>query len=144
MVVLTIIKIKTMEKIYFTGFILLLTVAITLMISGCSKTTTVIVDNSPAITETVQFSKTIVPILIQSCAASSCHGGSIAPNLTAANAYTSLSAGKYLDVSDPSNSEVYLWLTGKKSATMPLGGANNPSNINALILAWIRQGAKDN
>ncbi|MDQ2862860.1 MAG: hypothetical protein M3R50_04265 [Bacteroidota bacterium] len=132
-----------MPKI-FTGFVLLLTVIVILTIGGCSKTTTVIIDNSPAITETVQFSKTIVPILIQSCAASSCHGGSIAPNLTAANAYSSLSAGKYLDVSDPANSEVYLWLTGKKSATMPLGATNNPSNINALILAWIKQGAKDN
>jgi len=27
---------------------------------------------------------------------------------------------------------------------MPLGAANNPSNINNLMLAWIKQGAKNN
>jgi len=27
---------------------------------------------------------------------------------------------------------------------MPLGAATNPSNINALMLAWIKQGAKNN
>ena len=111
---------------------------------GCSKTTTVIVDNSPAITETVQFSKTIVPIFSKSCAISGCHSGSVAPNLSDATAYNALVTGHYIDLATPANSEVYLWLTGKKSATMPLGSANNPSNINALILAWITQGAKNN
>jgi hypothetical protein len=132
-----------MSKI-ITGKEFLFIAAFALTIAGCSKTTTVIVNNSPAITETVQFSKTIVPILTQSCAGSGCHGGSVAPNLTAANAYNSLILGHYINLANPSNSEVYLWLTGKKSATMPLGGANNPSNINALILAWIKQGAKSN
>ena len=89
-------------------------------------------------------SKTIVPILTQSCAASGCHGGSIAPNLTATNAYNSLKTGNYINLATPASSEVYLWLTGKESATMPLGAANNPSNINALMLAWITQGAKNN
>ncbi|MEO8413236.1 MAG: hypothetical protein ABI472_06235 [Ginsengibacter sp.] len=124
------------------GFLLIMAFIITM--TGCSKTTTVIIDNSPAVTETVQFSKTIVPILTKSCATAGCHSGSIVPNLTEANAYSSLVSGHYLDIATPAGSEVYLWLTGKKSATMPLGSANNPSNINALILAWIKQGAKNN
>ena len=128
--------------IHGIGLILIVVFAIT--IAGCSKTTTVIVDNSPAITETIQFSKTIVPVLTKSCATSGCHSGSVAPNLTEANAYSSLVSGHYLDLATPASSEVYLWLTGKKSAAMPLGSANNPSNINALILAWIKQGAKNN
>jgi hypothetical protein len=132
-----------MSKI-IQGIVLTFIVAVVFTIAGCYKTTTVIVDNSPAITETVQFSKTIEPILTQSCAASACHGGNVAPNLTAANAYNSLTSGNYITTSNPASSEVYLWLTGKKSATMPLGSANNPSNINALILAWITQGAKNN
>lgn len=119
-------------------------IVVAFILSGCSKTTTVIVDNSPAVTETVQFTKTIVPILTKSCAAIGCHSGSVAPNLTEANAYNSLVSGHYINVSNPASSEVYLWLTGKRSAVMPLGGANNPSNINALILAWIKQGAKNN
>ncbi len=126
------------------GIGLLFIIAMVITIASCSKTTTVIVDNAPAITETVQFSKTIAPILTQSCAASGCHGGSVAPNLTAANAYNSLKTGNYINLSTPASSLVYLWLTGKESATMPLGAANNPSNINALILAWITQGAKNN
>lgn len=126
------------------GIGLIFIMALILTFAGCSKTTTVIVDNSPAITETVQFSKTIAPILTQSCAASACHGGGVAPNLTAANAYSSLAAGNFYSIANPSTSSIYLWLTGKKSASMPLGSANNPSNINALMLAWITQGAKNN
>ncbi|KAA9041088.1 hypothetical protein FW778_03340 [Ginsengibacter hankyongi] len=132
-----------MSKIII-GIGLLFIAALVVTIAGCSKTTTVLLDNSPAITETVQFSKTIVPILTKSCATSGCHSGSVAPNLTETNAYNSLVSGHYLNLSDPPSSEVYLWLTGKKGAAMPLGSANNPSNINALILAWIKQGAKNN
>jgi hypothetical protein len=132
-----------MSKIII-GIGLFLVMALILTISGCSKTTTVLVDNSPAITETVQFSKTIVPIFSKSCATSGCHSGSVAPNLSDATAYNVLVTGNYLNLTNPAGSDVYLWLTGKKSATMPLGSANNPSNINALILAWIKQGAKNN
>ena len=132
-----------MSKIII-GIGLFLVMAFILTIFGCSKTTTVLVDNSPAITETVQFSKTIVPIFSKSCATSGCHSGSVAPNLSDATAYNALVTGNYLNLTNPAGSDVYLWLTGKKSATMPLGSANNPSNINALILAWIKQGAKNN
>jgi hypothetical protein len=132
-----------MSKIII-GIGLFLVMAFILTISGCSKTTTVLVDNSPAITETVQFSKTIIPIFSKSCATSGCHSGSVAPNLSDATAYNALVTGNYLNLTNPASSDVYLWLTGKKSATMPLGSANNPSNINALILAWIKQGAKNN
>ena len=120
-------------------------VAFTVILLGsCTKTTTVPIDNTPAITTVVSFSKDIQPILTNSCATSSCHSGSVAPNLSSAAALTSLTNGNYLNTTTPKSSEVYLWLTGKKAATMPLGGANNPSNINALMLAWITQGAKNN
>lgn len=120
--------------------------AIVLMftIAGCTKTTTIVVDNSPTITATVYFTKTIVPILTKSCALAGCHNGSVAPNLTAPLAYSSLIVGNYINTAKPESSEVYLFLTGKRSPTMPLGSANNPSNLNALTLAWIKQGAKNN
>jgi hypothetical protein len=110
---------------------------------GCYKTATLLIDNSPAITTTVSFSNDIEPVLTSSCAKSGCHNGSVSPDLTAANAYNSLTLG-FVNTSDPSNSLVYLWLTGKEAATMPLGSSNNPNNINALMLAWITQGAKNN
>jgi hypothetical protein len=126
------------------GIGLILSSAFMLTMIGCSKSTTVIEDNSPAITGTVSFSKDIQPILTKSCALSGCHSGSVAPNLSSATAYNALTNGNFVSVGTPANSLVYLWLTGKESATMPLGATNNPSNINALMLAWIKQGAKNN
>jgi hypothetical protein len=112
--------------------------------TGCYKTTTLLIDDSPAITTTVGFSSDIVPLLTTNCAKSGCHNGTISPDLTAANAYNSLVNGNFVSTSTPANSLVYLWLTGKESATMPLGASNNPSNINGYILAWITQGAENN
>jgi len=123
---------------------LIVVMQLVLIINSCTKTTTVPIDNSPAITTTVSFSKDIQPILTKSCAISGCHSGTIAPNLSDATAYTSLVNGSFFNTTTPANSVVYLWLTGKEAITMPAGAANNPSNINALMLAWITQGAKNN
>ncbi len=118
--------------------------ALVFTLAGCYKTTTLLIDNTPEVTTAVSFSKDLVPILSSSCAKSGCHNGSIAPNLTEANAFNSLVNGNFVDVSNPANSNVYQWLTGKRAAAMPLGASNNPSNINGLMLAWIKQGAKNN
>jgi len=126
------------------GMGLVLVTSIILIIASCTKDTTVPIDNSPAITTSVSFSKDIQPILTKSCAVSGCHSGSQVPNLSAATAYNALQNGNYINTSAPETSIVYLWLTGKKAVTMPAGSANNPSNINALMLAWVKQGAKNN
>ena len=130
------------KKIVLT--VLSLFVVTILLTVSCTKTTTVLQDNSVAITTTVSFSKDIVPILNTSCAVSGCHGGSVAPNLSSATAYNALQNGNLINTATPASSEVYLWLTGKRAVAMPAGKANNPSNINALMLAWIKQGAKNN
>jgi hypothetical protein len=112
---------------------------------SCSKDTTVLVDNTPAITRTVSFATDIAPVLTKNCAVSGCHNtGGHVPDLTASNAYNALTAGNYLNSGAPETSLVYLWLTGKKSTPMPQGQPNNPSSINQLMLAWITQGAKNN
>jgi hypothetical protein len=112
---------------------------------GCTKNTTVLVDNTPAITRTVSFATDLVPIMTKSCAISGCHNtGGHVPDLTANNAFNSLTVGNYVNTSAPETSQVYLWLTGKKSTPMPQGQPNNPSSINQLMLAWITQGAKNN
>ncbi len=116
-----------------------------LLASGCYRVATVEIDNSPAVTKTVSFGTDCIPILNKSCALTGCHGaGGHVPDLTMANAYNSLISGNYIDKTKPSNSTIYLWLTGKKAVIMPMGAGNNPSNINALVLAWITQGAKNN
>jgi len=126
------------------AIVLILIMVYVLGIAGCTKNDTVVIDNTPAITRTVSFSKDIQPILTKSCAVSGCHSGSVAPNLSEATSFNALTNGNFINTSVPKTSDVYLWLTGKKAIAMPAGAANNPSNINALMLAWITQGAKNN
>jgi len=116
-----------------------------LLVQACTKNTTVYMDNSAEITTDVSFAKDIVPIFNSKCSISGCHsaGGHI-PDLTTEKAYSALSNGNYVDIATPANSSLYLWLTGKKSTAMPVGGPSNPSNVNQLVLAWIKQGAKNN
>jgi hypothetical protein len=129
-------------KIFFKALFLCVFLA-----AGCRKDTTVILKDIPVVvTKVVSFSKDIVPVFSKSCALSGCHGaGSYAPILMDDQAYSSLINGSgYIDTKNPAGSILYERLTGGLSPAMPLGGPNNPSNINALVLAWIKQGAKKN
>ena len=116
--------------------------------SGCTKDVTVTIKPTIAeITKTVLFSKDIVPLLTANCAITGCHAaGGHSPILTADKAYSSLmNSPGLIAVSDPANSQVYLRLTGKIVPAMPLSApASDPSFINEYILAWIKQGAKNN
>jgi hypothetical protein len=113
-------------------------------VTGCYKSTTVVVNPGSTITTTMSFTNDIIPIFEKSCALSGCHvPGGKAPDLSTANAYQSLARGSYVKANDPDNSVIMLWLTGKKSPVMPLGNGPN-QDINANIYAWIKQGAKNN
>jgi len=117
--------------------------SIVLMTAGCYKDKTVLIDTTEEITRPVSFATDIIPIFSKSCSLSGCHAsGGKSPNLTEANAFTSLITGNYINTGDPKSSTLYLWVTGKKSTPMPVGGINN--DYNALILAWIKQGAQNN
>lgn len=122
---------------------LILMSASVLLWSGCYKDKTVIFDTGEEITRTVSFSTDIIPLLNSSCNISGCHNaGGISPDLSSVNAYNSLSAGNYFNTGNPASSELYLWMTGKKGVPMPTTGINK--DYNALILAWIKQGAQNN
>ncbi len=113
-----------------------------IFITGCYKVTTLDLRNE-AITGDVSFLNDVIPILEESCALSGCHAtGGQAPDLTAGNAFTSLSNGGYLDVDSPESSVLYEWLTGVRTPAMPISGSD--PTINAKILAWISQGAQNN
>jgi hypothetical protein len=128
---------KTIAGIMLAGAFLLL------LLPGCYKDKTVVIDTGTAITRTVTFSKDIAPIFSNSCSLSGCHAsGGKSPDLSAANAYNSLKIGNYLNTAAPENSLIYLWMTGKKSTVMPVGGMRK--DYNALMLAWIKQGANNN
>jgi hypothetical protein len=122
------------------GFLAALVV---LLFSGCYKDKTVLLDSGDEITRTVSFAGDIIPIFNKSCNGSGCHSaGGVAPNLTASAAYTALTGGTYINKSNPQNSELYLWMTGKRGTPMPLSGPNK--DYNALVLAWIKQGGLNN
>ena len=122
------------------GFLARLTM---ILLIGCYKDKTVLFDTGEEITRPVSFGSDILPIVNSSCNTSGCHSaGGISPDLSAVNAYTSLSNGGYITNSDPKTSELYLWMTGKKGTPMPVSGVNK--DYNALVLAWIKQGALNN
>jgi len=114
-------------------------------VASCYKVTTLVVPNDAEITKPVILSTDLIPLFTKNCSISGCHNtGGTKPDLSAGNAYNSIINGNYVNLGTPENSDIYLWLTGKKALAMPAGAANNPSNINQLVLAWIKQGAKNN
>lgn len=118
------------------------TIGGSVLLGGCYKNRTVLTD-VPTITRTVTFSQDIIPIFNKSCNLSGCHsaGGQV-PNLTSPAAYNALIIGNYVDKASPENSYIYLKMTGKKGPVMPPSGMNK--DYNALMLAWIQQGALNN
>jgi hypothetical protein len=125
------------------GIISVPVTAIVMFLSGCYRDKTVIFDTGDEVTRTVTFSNDIIPIFNSSCNTSGCHNaGGIAPDLSAANAYNSLMGAGYINADNPSSSELYLWMTGKKGTPMPVSGINK--DYNALMLAWMKQGAQNN
>lgn len=125
--------------------VLAIITVVILSINGCTKDTTIIIQDTAVITRAVSFSQDIQPIFKTSCNNVGCHNtGEKKPDLSQANAYASLISGNYTNVSQPENSELYLWLTGQRATAMPMGAAKNPDSINELVLAWITQGAENN
>jgi hypothetical protein len=91
--------------------------------------------------DTVSFSNDILPFIESSCAKTGCHAaGGLQPDLSATNAYTSLTVFGYVetDTSKADQSIIYQKLTTgsmSKYAT---------DKDRAFLLKWIEQGAKNN
>ena len=131
-----------MKRITHSSIVLL---AIVTLLSGvtasCYKDVTL--PKEVVVTKTVSFADDLVPIFNKSCNSSGCHNsGGTAPNLTAGAAYNALINGGYINITDPEDSELYLWMTGNRSTPMPISGPD--PNYNGLVLAWIKQGALNN
>lgn len=130
-----------LQKKYLVLLVMILMIS-GMVLVGCYKNKTVYTD-APAITRPVTFSQDIQPIFTKSCALSGCHvSGSQVPNLSAGAAYNSLITGGYINKTSPEYSLIYLKMTGKKGTVMPPSGMNK--DYNALMLAWIQQGANNN
>jgi hypothetical protein len=110
---------------------------------GCYKGTTIDLNQDLVITKDVSFAADLIPIFEKNCSISGCHAtGGIAPDLSTGKVYNSLTTSDFLDLSNPENSELYGFVSGKISPAMPIGGADPV--IAATILAWIQQGAQNN
>jgi len=85
----------------------------------------------------VSFSAEITPIFASKCIG--CHDtGGQSPDLTSANAYSSLTgSSRYVNTSEPATSLIYTKPTGSHFATYSGSEAS-------LVLTWITQGAKNN
>lgn len=126
-----------MRKFKILPTIFVITILVALF--SCEK---VYLTEPPAVildtTIVYSYADTIQPIFNKNCI--SCHGGGIPPDLTAVNSYDALINGGYVetDVAKADQSLIYTkLLTGSHD-----GRANNTEE--ALILVWIRQGAKNN
>jgi hypothetical protein len=125
--------------------ILVLSAFTVALLPGCVKDSTLIIKNDVAVTKKVSFSKDLIPLFAANCAISGCHNADHqSPDLDKATAYNALMKMKLIDTNTPENSILYKRLTGKLVPAMPLGKTTDPSNINNLVLAWIKQGAANN
>ncbi|MFC2107774.1 hypothetical protein ACFLRY_05520 [Bacteroidota bacterium] len=93
----------------------------------------------PPIPNDVSFQNNIMPIFDKSCNMGGCHdAGAFDPDLSAANAYNNLIDGALVDTAAPDASILYTTL---KSGSMKTYAEPGDAEI---ILAWIKQGAKNN
>jgi hypothetical protein len=91
----------------------------------------------------VSFTSDVVPIFSKSCSTTGCHSaGAITPELTPANAYSSLVYGGYVDTVSVEKSEVYMRMIDKQKP-MPPSGNLSQDQIN-VIYSWIKNGAPNN
>ena len=117
-------------------------IILTVILSGCYYDT-VISDVSVYTGEEVSFSGDIIPIFTASCGFSECHApGDEPPDLSPANAYSSLISGGYIDTDNPIQSELYQWVNGNRATLMPIDGTD-PKIVSA-VLSWIEDGALNN
>lgn len=89
--------------------------------------------------DSISFAQDVIPVFNESCNASCHKTGGIAPDLSAANAYTALMSGNYVVAEQPDNSELYTKC--KPGATM---ASYTSAEQLALMRRWILAGAKNN
>ena len=100
-------------------------------------------EEEPVVTDSVSFADDILPIFNAACNSAGCHNtGGVPPDLSPGRAYDALISGGFINVANPTDSELYQWMIGNRDLDMPLEGPD--PEYNALVLAWITQGAVNN
>ena len=119
----------------------LILIFLTLFFAGC-KYSFIVPEEVPEIdtTKPTSFATQIIPIFTSGDKCTACHNGSQAPNLLAASAYSQLMT-KYVDTVKPENSLIYTFPNPTSSGH---GWKKYSATEAALILQWIKEGAKNN
>lgn len=110
---------------------------IILSFGSCVKDTIQPVVENPSLNANISFASQIQPEFTSKC--TSCHGGSIAPDLRETYSYSALFANGQIDTVTPANSTLY--------TKIKTGGSMESYTNQAFankVLNWIDQGAKNN
>lgn len=124
-----------MNRINFTRLSSLALIIFAMFSTGCYYDQ--VLPSGPDPGKDVSYATDIQSIFDANCI--SCHGGSIAPNLSSGVSYNNLSSGGYINTTDPSSSLIYTKIAPGGSMESHAG----PGDA-ATVLLWIEQGAKDN
>ncbi len=120
-------------------------VVITLLFGACKYDFILpeeIPDPNDPNTDEVKFSEQVLPIFTNNNNCTACHdtGGQI-PDLTAGNAYNAINNTRYLNSVNPEQSRIY---TVAHPDTDGHKQKKYTATQAAVILTWIKQGAKNN
>jgi hypothetical protein len=124
---------------------LLAIVLVAVFIGGCKYDWIIpeeVIDPDDPNTEEISFSTEILPIFTEGNNCTACHKtGSQIPDLTAGNAYSAINSTRYINTSSPEESRIYTVAHPERSGHSQKKYTNAQA---ALILTWIKQGAKNN
>ena len=129
-----------MKKIYQRILVLGL-VSFMVFMSSCEKESFVPAppadpnDTIPA--DSISYSADMQPFWDAACI--QCHGGTIAPNLSTGVSYDALIDGGYIDLANPTGSELYTKIAPGGSMEQYSTSANT-----SMTLQWIEEGALNN
>ena len=119
--------------------IFLLSLLFALFLNGC-KYDFILPEEAPVITTPPTFALEVAPIFSNANKCTSCHNGGQAPDLRAASAYAQIVPG-LISTGTPESSVIYSY---PAPATGTHAWKKYSAGEAAIILAWIKDGAKNN
>jgi len=126
-----------MKQIIRNKFTVLLLLSIALFSCKSEK-----IEPVTQLPENISFQNDLIPLFNQSCNTTGCHNtGGIPPDLSAGNAYTSITGSNMIDLNNPENSKLYIRMIDTQSP-MPLTGVMPYES--RQVLSWIIDGAQNN
>lgn len=120
--------------------------AVTTLINGCSYNFIVpievpVIDPDDPDAPQISFANEIIPIWNINNNCTSCHNGNQVPDLRADKAYASINTTRYINSASAEESLIYKYCSPETTTHMR---KKYNSAQAALVLGWIKQGAKNN